>query len=381
MGTANGNLLSKARVFTAVLLVLMILQIFSAEKVYAEELHYVRDNNIDFYLPDGWDVEEIAPEESSESEFEFISSSNGDGVVFDLYYHIGETSEPIYFDGGNGDAERYYEEQGRDLMERFYDEKYPGERVTVAEPELVDTTWDTYLKIRVTVESGEDQGEQLIYFSARNSIDYTYEDDSIETVDRILLFRNHQGGGMTADQLDEWAGPIAEEYYDFGYDDMLMGDMESSSFGDTYDSDGGTDMGAIFSNIVSILVPVIIVIVIFVAISAAKKRVRRGRSSYPKAGLQQMSLSPGTQGRRKAKRAEAEREKAKRTKGKRAKGSVERSRDIGSAVRREARGSGYISSLETLRKSGLVTREEMQELLDKYEKTMRDLENRKRRRN
>ena len=140
-------------------------------------------------------------------------------------------------------------------------------------------------------------------------------------------------------------------------------------------------MGAIFSNIVSILVPVIIVIVIFVAISAAKKRVRRGRSSYPKAGWQQMSLSPGTQDRRKAKRAEAEREKAKRTKGKREKGSVERSRDIGSAVRREARGSGYIRSLETLRKSGLVTREEMQELLDKYEKTMRDLENRKRRRN
>ena len=33
---------------------------------------------------------------------------------------------------------------------------------------------------------------------------------------------------LTAEQLDEWAEPIAAEYYDFGYDDILMGDAEES---------------------------------------------------------------------------------------------------------------------------------------------------------
>ena len=75
-----------------------------------------QDNNIDFYLPDGWDMEEIAPDESSDSGFELIASSQGDGVVFDLYYHPGETTESVYFDSSNGDAERYYEEQGLSLI-------------------------------------------------------------------------------------------------------------------------------------------------------------------------------------------------------------------------------------------------------------------------
>ena len=34
----------KAQIFAAVLLIIFVLQAFSAERVYADELHYVRDN-------------------------------------------------------------------------------------------------------------------------------------------------------------------------------------------------------------------------------------------------------------------------------------------------------------------------------------------------
>lgn len=377
----RGRASLRLRVFAAVLLVLLALQVFSAEKVYADELYYIRDDNIDFYLPDGWDVEEAAPEESSGSSFELISSSHGDGVIFDLYYHLGETAEPIYFNSSNGDAEMYYETQGRELIESFYSEKYPGEQVTVAEPELADTEWDTYLKLRVTVENGADREEQLIYFSARSSANYSYEDETISVVDRILLFRNEQGETMTADQLDEWAAPIASGYYDFGYDDILMGDVEDSSLNDnTYYSDSESDLGRILSDIASVVMPLLIVVVIFIVIFAVKRRARKRQMSYPKARWQQTGLSPGTQDRKRANKDEAERRNPKKPKKKREKDGGEKRRDVGSAVRRDVKGSNYIKSLETLKKSGLVTREEMQELMDKYERDMRELKRRRRRR-
>ena len=101
------------------------------------------------------------------------------------------------------------------MIEALYGELYPGEQITVAEPELADLTWDTYLKMMVTVGSGAGANEQMVYFFARISYNYSYEDETRAVVDRILLFRNDQGGTMTADQLDEWAEPIAAEYYDF----------------------------------------------------------------------------------------------------------------------------------------------------------------------
>ncbi len=373
-----GKVSLKAQIFAAVLLIIFVLQAFSAERVYADELHYVRDNNIDFYLPDGWDMEEITPDESSDSGFELIASSQGDGVVFDLYYHPGETTESVYFDSSSGDAERYYEEQGRGMIEALYGELYPGEQITVAEPELADLTWDTYLKLMVTVGSGAGANEQLVYFSARSSYNYSYEDETRAVVDRILLFRNDQGGTMTAEQLDEWAEPIAAEYYDFGYDDILMGDAEESSFDDTYHPDSETDSGAVLSSVISVVMSLIFVIVIMIVVLAIKRRARRARTSYPKARWQQADLSPGKKDTAKE-RKKSEKDRKKNGSSKRENHDRQRQpATVSNGGRRH--GSGYVESLETLRKSGLVTKAEMQELLDKYERTMRDLERRKKRR-
>ena len=352
-------------VFAAMLL---CVQMFSKVDVYGEELHYARDNDIDFYLPDGWDVEEIDPEESSDSGFEAILESSGDGMTFDVYYHKGETEDFIYFDGEDSDAASYYENQGKAVVEGFYDEVYPESQVNIGNYEIYEGDWDTYIKVEVNIAGGPDNGTQLVYLTARNSMTATADSETKPVVDRLLVFGS-ETGTATAAEINEIAEPIANEYYDFGYDDSLMGynDSEESS-GSYYDD---TDYGpTTFQNVMGTLltfIPFIIIVVVFIIIF---RRVRKSRNA----------LLRGTYSadRKKSMRSEKYKTIDRDKKSEKDKHKTDY-RKAGSDKNIRNREESYIRSLKTLRSSGLVTKAEMHELLEKYERSKRELERRRRR--
>lgn len=351
-----------------VLIAMMIcVQMFSAVKVYGEEFHYVRDNDIDFYLPDGWDVEEIAPEESSGSSFEAILYSFGDGMTFDVYYHKGETEDFVYFYGEDSDAASYYENQGRTVVENLYNEIYPESQVTLGSYELFEGDWDTYVKTDVNISGGSGAGTQIVYFTAKNSMTDTADSETKQIVDRILIFGS-ENGEATAEELDEIAESVANEYYDFGYDDYLMGysgpEEDDSSYYDNADY-GQTAFQNVIG-ILSTLIPFIVLAVVFIIIF---RRVRKRRNSLTRgysSNREKNTYSKKYKTKDRNKKAEKDRHNPD---------YIPAATDKKLSRREES----YIRSLKTLRDSGLVTKSEMRELLEKYERTKRELERRQRR--
>ena len=351
----------------AIFVLMMAVQMFSAARVYAEELHYIRDNNIDFYLPDGWEVDEIPPEESAGSDFELLSSAAGDGVTFDLYYHQDEYDDYVYFDGDTSEAEEYYDAGGRDTLEDFYSEEYPNSSVTLGEESVFEGEWDTYIMVPVSVEGGETPGDQLVYFTARSSFNDSPDDGPVSTVDRILIFGNEEGGSMTAADIQDVAEPIVNGFYDFGYDDILMGDIDSD-ISDDYDydyadddTDGASTLIDGLMSALSTLIPIAVIVIVMIILFRRIRRNKRMSRGYGDARPDRRKKDE------KKNESRAERYTAGKNDG-----------DV-TKVRADA-SDGYLRSLDTLRKSGLVTREEMRELLERYERNRREMERRKRRR-
>ena len=369
----SGKRYCRSVICLAALLIMFFVQSLSVQTVYGSEIHYVRDGNIDFYLSDGWEVTEIMPEESSGS-FEQILAARGDGTTFDLYYHKGEAAEHLYFDE---DAETYYNEQGQDVVESFYSAEYAGAQTTLSAPEIFEGKWDTYLKIDVELRTGALTDEQVVYLTARSSF-LTEESGTTELVDRLFVFGSEESGALTASELEVTAEPIVNEFYDFGYDDILMGDKESQAvYDDSYEGEtsGAGDVLDTVIDIVSSLLPVA-VIVIVIAIMLRRRRKSRNfnaavRHDGGRAGDRKVREKARTEERGILKADAAKPEK----KQKKAKEAEETVRDKIPA------GDSYLRSLETLRKSGLVTRKEMQELLVRYERTRNELKRRKRRKN
>lgn len=347
--------------------VFLFIQMSSTVNVYGDELHYIRDNDIDFYLPDGWNVEEIAPEESSGSPFETILNSSGDGMSFDVYYHKGETEDFVYFDGEDSDAASYYENQGKAVVEEFYDEVYPESRVNIGNYEIYEGDWDTYIKVEAHIISGPDMGTQVVYFTARNSIADTSDAEMKQIVDRLLVFRS-ESGTATAAEIDKTAEPIANEYYDFGYDDYLMG--YSGPEGDDISYYDDADYGqTAFQNVIEILstlIPLLVLAVVFIIIF---RRVRKRRNTV----LRGTYFADREKSLRSEKYKTIDRDK----KSKKDRHKIDY-REVESDKNIRNREESYIRSLETLRKSGLVTKDEMRELLEKYERTKSELERRRR---
>ena len=345
----------------AVMIVFAVMQSLCLTAVYADGYHYVRGNNIDFYLPDGWTVEETDPSESEGSDFEHISRAYDASVDFDLYYHLGSSDESIYF---SDDAAEYYDSQGHTVIEDLYGELYPQTGVSFGEMQIFQGTWDTYVVVDATAGSDE----QVVYLNTNSSLYYDSEADSVPLVDRILVFSSHEGSDLSAAEIRAISDPIVAEVYDFGYDEDLMGGGEEQEYdpasGDDSDEDIGYSIGYHIGQILTSIAPIIVTIIIFVVI---RKKVRRARQN-----------ARGFSGR-----IDGSRNKKKDINRKKQEKDRHRSEDRETAVsvKHSAVSSDnrYVRSLETLRKSGLVTRSEMQELLSKYERNMHELERRRRR--
>lgn len=355
----------------ALLLISMTAFAYGAEL----EADTYRDGKIEISFPETSDIEEIAIDESRDAVFEHILAADmndGEGSIhFDMYYSSDESEEFIYFHEDKDGAFNYYDEYGEEVLKDIIGEISEDELLSLGEPEYYQSEWVTYLKVKAVFEkeNGGDRYDSLIYITA----------DSVEDmlINKVMIFSGHNGA-VTAEEMESEVQPVIDSFYDYGYDEKMAGVSEDDDYyGDS--SDTGFVFGEYFEIFIGLIV--LICVVLFKRgfgsrISEKLSNRRAGKNPAGKHLYKEGKKGPAAEAlykksrknpaenplhkiRRREKKTQVEHEFRKRSESK-AHSSIHKFTRSPDAEDR------YIESLKTLLKSGLLTREEMNEMIEKH---------------
>lgn len=330
---------------TVALLMGIVMMLASGSAVFALEggmYHDFRDGEISLYLPESWSSEEISTAESREKQYEKLLEAWDDtgesGLHLDMYIMAEEVlrNDYVYFDDDEDAALEYYEDYGSTALDELYFERLDSE----AGSGILTSTWGaewpvffdgqlngflvTEMKGNVQYEAMPPEDlEHTIYLTAKMT------DDSELVVHNILVFHNDDDTALTEQQA-QLAQEIADEFYDYGYGDRMTGAKpDDSMWGAGLGMSSGDEMDVIMTlliGIVSILAPLGIIVGVIVII-AKRAAGRTGQKAERRSTVQM------------------------------------RTREAESAEKR------YFESLQTLHKAGLLTKEELRDMLERHERS------------
>lgn len=368
----------------------MLLLIFAtASGAYAETYYFeCRDGGISIYKESGWDswqIAEVDKTESSGKPFEHImtAAENGisDPLMFDIYFSADAMTDGdyVYFYSDENDALDYYDKYGKNALVQLYTEQIasadPGAQITYGTPVFTEYQWNSFLKTDIVMTAdldGDGQQESrtdTVFLTASMTSNANF------VINEVLVFHNGYGLQLTQDQQDT-AAEIVDEFSEYGYGDDMTGDHSDDA---VYYADGISD-GAIGAMAIFTVAIVLIIAAAVVAVILRRRKMNGGS-----AGTQfRMPGSSGTSGMHAAQSSAKRRDRKLRDLHDAHRDHIDRSgRAAGAARERRARQSSsagavmqqavssdeqrYLDSLKTLYKSGLLTRAEMNEMIERHQ--------------
>lgn len=368
----------------------MLLLIFAtASGAYAETYYFeCRDGGISIYKESGWDswqIAEVDKTESSGKPFEHImtAAENGisDPLMFDIYFSADAVTDGdyVYFYSDENDARDYYDKYGKNALVQLYTEQIasadPGAQITYGTPVFTEYQWNSFLKTDIVMTAdldGDGQQESrtdTVFLTASMTSNANF------VINEVLVFHNGYGLQLTQDQQDT-AAEIVDEFSEYGYGDDMTGDHSDDA---VYYADGISD-GAIGAMAIFTVAIVLIIAAAVVAVILRRRKMNGGS-----AGTQfRMPGSSGTSGMHAAQSSAKRRDRKLRDLHDAHRDHIDRSgRAAGAAGERRARQSSsagavmqqavssdeqrYLDSLKTLYKSGLLTRAEMNEMIERHQ--------------
>ena len=368
----------------------MLLLIFAtASGAYAETYYFeCRDGRISIYRESGWDswqIAEVDKAESSGNPFEHImtaaESGSIDPLMFDIYFSDAAAldGDYVYFYGDENDALDYYDKYGKNALVQLYAEQIasadPDAQITYGTPVFTEYKWNSFLKTDVVMTADLDgDGHQesradTVFLTASMTSDANF------VINEVLVFHNGYGLQLTQDQQDT-AAEIVDEFSEYGYGDDMTGDNSGDA---VYYADGISD-GAIGAMVIFTVAIVLIIAAAVVAVILRRRKMNGGS-----AGTQfRMPGSSGTSGMHTAQSSAKRRNRKLRDLHDAHRDHIDRSgRAAGAARERRARQSSsagavmqqavssdeqrYLDRLKTLYKSGLLTRAEMNEMIERHQ--------------
>ncbi len=348
----------------------VILAFFTTIHAYADEYYDFRDGDINLVLPDNWEVREVEAQDSEGKPCEHILTARETGtdseqaLNLDVYFSYDEVSDDEYFylSGDEETAMEYYELYGEEAVENLYidcllrDSSSSG--ISLEQAEFFDGEWNGFLKVGVYVQADidgdrkEENRSDVVYITAAMT------DDSNYVVNEMLVFSNAAAAG-SGDFDRSVIESIADGFYDYGYDTEMTKDYST----DGYYENSGISAGEFMADIMSAIIPIIILIA--AAVAAVKFRSKRkngtGDFALAKDDSSWVNVAPQAKAGRKA--------------GKTKKLSKANLANSGQTVYKTAQSwdlvndeveRGYMESLKTLYKSGLLTKNEMNEMIEKH---------------
>lgn len=372
-----------------VFLCMLLLISATASGAYAETYYFeCRDGGISIYKESGWDswqIAEVDKTESSGKPFEHImtAAENGisDPLMFDIYFSADAVTDGdyVYFYSDENDARDYYDKYGKNALVQLYTEQIasadPGAQITYGTPVFTEYQWNSFLKTDIVMTAdldGDGQQESrtdTVFLTASMTSNANF------VINEVLVFHNGYGLQLTQDQQDT-AAEIVDEFSEYGYGDDMTGDHSDDA---VYYADGISD-GAIGAMAIFTVAIVLIIAAAVVAVILRRRKMNGGS-----AGTQfRMPGSSGTSGMHAAQSSAKRRDRKLRDLHDAHRDHIDRSgRAAGAARERRARQSSsagavmqqavssdeqrYLDSLKTLYKSGLLTRAEMNEMIERHQ--------------
>lgn len=337
--------------------------------VHATLYESARDGDISLELPDGWGIEEIDADVDLDVSYEKIAETYDDSgktmLHMDLYFMMDEVadSEYFYIDDSEETAMLYYEEYGMAAIETLYGEIGGVSDLIVGDAVFYDGKWHGFLVVPVTGNITSEDGvtsafSDTVYLTCEmpRAGDYV--------VHNLLMFYNENNTPI-ADDAATVMRTVADGFYDYDYDNIMTGastDFVSTEWGaddDFFDID----------LIIGIVTTLVSSGVVLAVIRKATGGIRRSasRQSSPVAGW---TANTGSKQER--------RQKTSGVKASSVKSGSAKSHDHVQQILKNNQFTGkgasrspdaeerYMQSLETLRKSGLLTREEMQDMIERH---------------
>ncbi len=336
---------------TTAWLMVMFVMLSGSTVVYADTYHDFRDTEIELVLPDSWKCDEVDKFTSEDASYEWIAEAYEDidddsELWMNLYYmhdFIGGTD--AYYITDTDDGQEYYERYGKAAIETLYTELDWGESVDIGEMSLYDGEYGAQLV--VPIEGDYDDGtvfHHTIYLDCETNYE-TNKDGERAVVHMIKMFYRNDDKPLDEEDI-EIAEAIANDCYDYGY-------YENGYFGK---ADG---IGSEIFDLILTVLPFLIVIpgIIAAGIKKLPDLLGNERVRPKKKKPILMSDKKKSFGRKEGKRDSEEIKRLER-------------KPVASNGPRKAMSSEerYMESLRTLRKSGLLTREEMVDMLERHEK-------------
>ena len=347
---------------TALLAVLLVMVSGSAV-VYADTYHELRDTEIELLLPDSWEYDEVDRSVSEGYSYEWIAdvyeNVNDDSELWmGLYYmHDFIGGADVCNITGDDDGQEYFGLYGKDAIETLYDELDWGESIEFGEVSLYEGEYGDQLMVPIEGDYGDGTTFYHVIYLDCETVYEENEDGERAVVHMIKMFYRNDELPMDAADI-KTAEEIADNFYDYGY-------YEKGYFGK-----GG--MGSEIFDFILTILPFVVLIPGMIAAGIKKLPDLLGESERTSKKNKQKKKKPtpmpvekssfGKKGRKQM-MSEIKKYERKPMKDR----SLERAIDSGSkkAMTSEER---YLQSLHTLRKSGLLTREEMADMLERHER-------------
>ena len=327
------------------LFVVLLVMVSGSAVAYADTYHGLRDDNIDLLLPDSWECEEVDKFTSEGESYEWIAEthegiSDDSELWMDLYYMHDIISETeAYSITELEKAKVYFDSYGKAAIETLYSELNWGESVKIGEPSFYEGEMSSQFIVPVEGDYGDGTVfHHLIYLDCETNFDFN-NDSGRAVVHMIKMF--YRSDEFPMDEADmKTAESIADNCCDYGY-------YEDGYFGK------GDGIGSGIFDFISIVLPLLVVIPGIIAAGAKKLPDLLDRKPTKPKKVKPIPMPA-----------------EKRSSEKKATDRALIKKPVESNMPRKAMTSEerYLQSLHTLRKSGLLTREEMADMLERHER-------------
>ena len=376
--------------------------------VFGDETWMFRDDRIKADFPDGevTECDSMTVDSDEVRNFEKIAEAVLDDergtMVAGIYFIADESSDGDYYylSSDSEEADDYYVNYGEKAIREMYSNIEDSKLVSLIQDGQYISDWYTFIRVIADVKTGSGTHSEAIYLTAASTDSYT--------VSKAIVLSPAEGSVLSADDMEDMAKPVIDSFFDYGYDGVMVGESYDDEYAsDDYDSD--FDAG----NIMNTLIAAAAILSAVAALVSAVKKKRRENSealnrgnmttgtSQRQEAVSSASHDGRTAGSRKRKGSRSRSSSAKpaddRT-GRRAKTGQSAGQGRGRAaeqtdrIREKVRSasaaaskdkdrsrsveysmsrsddSGYINSLQTLYRSGLLTKKEMNEMIEKHSK-------------
>ena len=373
--------------------------------VFGDETWMFRDDRIKADFPDGevTECDSMTVDSDEVRNFEKIAEAVLDDdrgtMVAGIYFIADESSDGDYYylSSDSEEADDYYVNYGEKAIREMYSNIEDSKLVSLIQDGQYISDWYTFIRVIADVKTGSGIHSEAIYLTAASTDSYT--------VSKAIVLSPAEGSVLSADDMEDMAKPVIDSFFDYGYDGVMVGESYDDEYvSDDYDSD--FDAG----NIMNTLIAAAAILSAVAALVSAVKKKRRENSealnrgnmttgtSQRQEAVSSASHDGRTAGSRKRKGSRSRSSSAKTSERTRAKTGQsagqgrcrvaeqtdrirEKVRSASAAVSKDkdrsrsveysmscSDDSRYINSLQTLYRSGLLTKKEMNEMIEKHSK-------------